>query len=64
MRLLVKRRYRNRELFYLPGEIVVGDALGEWLLRDAPGTFERVGPSVTALDAPPADKMVRRARKK
>ncbi len=65
MQLRVLRAYRCRELRYEPGIIEIPDSLGEWLMRDSPGRFERVVEIETgALDAPPADKMMRRKRVK
>jgi hypothetical protein len=41
--LRVLGRYRAGETAYVPGqELHLSDALGEFLLRDSPGTFVRV----------------------
>jgi hypothetical protein len=66
MKLRVLRHYRCRELIYEPGVIDVTPTLGEWLLRDCPECFKRVEVIVEtgALDAPPADKMMRKRRVK
>lgn len=54
----------NMSVVYMPGEIVEDAGRTGWLLRDAPSSFEVVDdqPVVQALDAPPADRMVRRGR--
>lgn len=57
-------------LVYLPGELVTDDTLAAWLMRDAPACFETVeaasdeGTETRALDAAPADRMMRPARKR
>lgn len=67
-KLKVLQEYTCRGEHYLPGATLdVMDEKAAWLLRDAPMAFEvqeAIAPVQTALDAPPADKMVRRARKK
>ena len=56
-------RYRSGGLFVEPGEVLrdLTPDQEEHLLRDSPGSFQRVKTS-KGLDAPPADRMVRRER--
>lgn len=55
----------NRNLHYKRGEEFMADAeLVRFLLADSPGTFEIVVPEPKAVDAPPADKMVRKPKAK
>jgi hypothetical protein len=68
------RRYRNGALgiFTEPGEILIHDASGQplttefasWLLRDAPGCFERADESEPdpAPEAPSHPEMARREK--
>lgn len=68
--LRAKTEYRNgpRGLHYKPGqEFDADDALYLFLMADAPGCFEPVQDAPAkaepkAVDAPPADKMVRRPK--
>lgn len=59
-------RYRNAalKLYVEPGEVLTELTAEQeaHLLRDSPGSFERVAerPSAKALDAPPQDKMLER----
>lgn len=66
--LLVKSTYVNRDMRFHPGTIEVDDELAAFLMRDAPGVFaEPKAPaeeSTKAFDAPPVDKMVRKAKTK
>lgn len=48
----------NRIIAFAVGDTVDDAALAEWLLNDAPEAFE---PIERALDAAPADRMVRKA---
>ena len=71
VKLLVISEYISRGERYPEGKTLeVPEDRAAFLLRDAPGCFERVedAPIHTeqsaAFDAPPADKMVRRARRK
>lgn len=68
MKLRVISRYQARSVIYQVGEVIdLPDADARALLADSPGSFEAVtkappeAPEVKALDAPPADKMIRRA---
>jgi hypothetical protein len=60
------RAYRNQNMIFEPGQVIsdLDPAVEDWLLRDAPGVFERIGSETKALDAPPQDKMMRRAIQK
>ncbi len=64
MLLRVKRRYVCRGRIIEPGAIEVSDDEGAWLLRDCPDNFVQVVVETRAFDAPPQDKMVRKARVK
>jgi hypothetical protein len=67
VKLLVISEYISRGERYPEGKVLeVDEARAAFLLRDAPGCFERVedAPIHTEIDAPPVDKMVRRARRK
>lgn len=61
--LKVVKSYTCRDLVFVPGEnpIEVNESLAEFLLRDAPGSFEVFKPKAEArvIEAPPADKMIR-----
>lgn len=63
MKLIAKGNYRNDPLnvVYRKGDTIeVDDALGEFLLRDAPGTFEKaIATPAKAGASPPADKAVK-----
>lgn len=50
----------NVTLVYLPGETVDDADMAAFLLKDSPGSFELV--EERALDAAPADRMMRPAR--
>lgn len=67
-KLIAKHEYINgpRGLHYHAGEVItVTDAAYLFLMADAPGCFEpEVEPEVKALDAPPADKMLRQPKAK
>lgn len=69
-KLIAQGEYRNdpRQLHYRPGErFDASDALYLFLMTDAPGVFV-IAPEYTeeakAVDAPPADKMVKSPRAK
>lgn len=68
MKLRVLSTYSDsRGITYGAGiEIVVADAYGQWLLSDSPGSFVVVEAPAAQVppDAPPVDKMVKRARRK
>lgn len=68
IKLKVVEDYVNKDLRYGAGSVIdVPEVLGLWLMRDAPGCFERIAPAVPsekAITAAPADKMQRRARTK
>jgi hypothetical protein len=64
MRLYVIDDYRSRNIHHPKGailEVTMGEAL--FLVADAPGCFSTEAPSVSietaAVEAPPADKMLR-----
>ncbi len=60
MRVYVIADYRCREIHYKPGQVFeVTRTEAMRLIADAPGCF-----SLKAPDQPPADKMIRRNRKK
>lgn len=67
-KLIALSEYTNgpRGLHYRPGEVItVTDAEYLFLMADAPGCFEQyVEPEGKALDAPPADKMLRQPKVK
>jgi len=68
VKLLVISEYISRGERYPEGKVLeVDEARAAFLLRDAPGCFERVEdiePIAAAYTEPPVDKMVRRARRK
>ena len=67
VKLLVISEYISRGERYPEGKVLeVDETRAAFLLRDAPGCFERVedAPIHTEIEVPPADKMVRRARRK
>lgn len=57
------RAYRNQSMVCEPGQVLsdLDPATEDWLLRDAPGAFERIAMEARVLEAPPRDKMMRRA---
>jgi hypothetical protein len=60
MSLYVIAEYRCREIHYQPGQILeVTRTEAMRLIADAPGCF-----SLKAPDQPPADKMIRRSKRK
>ena len=64
MKLYCKSDYANPpyHLFFPAGVIEVDERVAEILFRDAPDNFSRdlpTPPAVKALDAPPADKMMK-----
>lgn len=70
-KLRAKGQYINPQLNLKlrAGDVLeVSEAEAAFLLRDAPGLFELVEPDpepeTAALDAPPADKMIKRSRRK
>lgn len=63
MKLKVLDNYKSHRGAWEAGEeITVDEELGQWLQRDSPGSFEKIGEK--ALDEPPEDKMVAAAPKK
>lgn len=66
IKLQVLERYQVRGFDLLPGQVVeVDDETAAWLRRDAPGAFvEYTEPVANAPEEPPADKMIKRARRK
>jgi len=78
MKLKVKSRYRGsyqgpsgaRQLLeYTPGEIEVDDLVGEYLLKDSPGSFgvakeKPAAPAAKAPVAPAVNKMIEEPKKK
>ncbi len=68
VKLRVLSEYICRGEHYFAGAVIdVPESHAEFLMRDAPGCFERVTdatPQHTELEAPPVDKMVHRARRK
>lgn len=65
-KLITVSEYTNspRGLHYQPGDIfTVTDAEHLFLMADAPGCFA-LAPEGKALDAPPADKMMRQPKVK
>jgi hypothetical protein len=61
VKLHVVNDYRCREIHYEKGQVLeVAPAVAAALFADAPGCFSLV----KAPDRPPADKMIRRSRKK
>lgn len=66
MQLRCKRRYRAYGHDYTAGQVFdVHDAIGAWLLRDSPGSFEAVEQTQKrTLKRPPRDKQIREATQK
>jgi hypothetical protein len=61
MKLRVNRRYSNGRESYDEGQVIEADSEhAAWLIADSPGTFE--GCDESAIEGPPADKMVRRSQ--
>lgn len=67
-KLIATSEYTNgpRGLHYVPGDVIEPtDAEYLFLMADAPGCFEIAPePTVKAVDAPPADKMLRQPKAK
>jgi hypothetical protein len=62
--VVVQAFYRRGTVVYTPGQrMEVSDDEAAYLLRDAPGCFAVDAPTVeaSAIDAPPAAKVIRRA---
>ena len=69
MRLYCKSDYANPpyHLFFPAGVIEVDERVAEILFRDAPDNFMRdlpAPPETKALNAPPADKMLKEPKRK
>jgi hypothetical protein len=59
MKLRAKGSYSNGREYYQAGQVFEAEPEhAAWLMRDSPGTFEED----KAVEAPPADKVVRRNR--
>ena len=67
-KLIARAEYHNgpRGLHYVPGDAIEPtDAEYLFLMADAPGCFETAPePTAKAIDAPPADKMLRQPKAK